>query len=245
MSNYNYIDLRETPLLPAEKTQRLKGKHYLITGATGGLGSVLAIQLAQQGAVVVALARSNKKLDALYDRIMAAGGTEPLMVGMDLLTATPDQYDAFVYSLQQSIPRLDGVVHCAAHFGGLAPLISHDLQDWGKTIQVNLNAPCLITQALLPWLREANPQNMAANAPVVQFMMDCTPAPKAYWGAYSVAKHGLLGFAQVLAAEEDGLQVQVVQCPAMITKLYLEAYPSGNRAITANTVAAHIAQTLF
>ena len=64
-------------------TQQLTGKVIVVTGASQGLGAAVARAYAAAGATVVLVARHQKKMEAVYDEIMAAGGPEPFAVRLD------------------------------------------------------------------------------------------------------------------------------------------------------------------
>ena len=72
---------------PMEPSQALAGRVILITGATGGLGAPLSRACAAQGATVVLHGRIERKLDVLYDEIVAAGHPEPVILPLDLAKA--------------------------------------------------------------------------------------------------------------------------------------------------------------
>ncbi|TMG99168.1 MAG: SDR family NAD(P)-dependent oxidoreductase, partial [Betaproteobacteria bacterium] len=93
----SHLALFATPLPTSasqlqEFPQRLAGRVILITGASGGLGSVLAMGCAAQGATVVLHGRVVRKLEALYDRILAADHPEPTILPLDLAIAKAEDF---------------------------------------------------------------------------------------------------------------------------------------------------------
>ena len=60
------------------------GRIVLVTGAGDGIGKALALALARQGATVVLLGRTLRKLEATYDAIGAAGGPRPALAPFNL-----------------------------------------------------------------------------------------------------------------------------------------------------------------
>ena len=176
----------------------------LITGAGGGLGSTAAMALAKQGAEVILLDKSIPKLEKTYDAIIALGGPEPVMYPFDLAGASEAQYQEMADAIEQRYGALQGLLHSAAEFSAYTPLAIHKTQDWGHTLNVNLNAPFLLTRVLLPLLQNS-PQ-----ASIV-FTSDSTVRqPKAYSGAYGVSIMALEGLAKILAEElEAGQKIRV------------------------------------
>jgi NAD(P)-dependent dehydrogenase (short-subunit alcohol dehydrogenase family) len=160
----------------------LKDRVLLITGAGDGLGRALSLSAARCGATVILLGRTTRKLEEVYDQICEDGCPEPAIVPMNLESATPKQYDELYEVIEREFGRLDGLVHNAAIVGRQTTLAQYDLENWYKVLQVNLNAPFLLTQTLLPLLLNSD------SAPVLLISDSAGRAPRAYWGAYGVSK---------------------------------------------------------
>ena len=111
--------------------------------------------MAAHGAVVILLGRTIHKLEKVYDEIMAQGSPEPIILALDLKGANKDDYLKIRDLITQELGRLDGILHNAAVLGGLAPIELQDVRNWFDIIQTNLHAPFLLTQALLPLLKES------------------------------------------------------------------------------------------
>ena len=111
------------------------GRAVLVTGAGGGLGCEVALGAARCGAEVILLGRTVRKLEAVHDRIVEAGGPPPAIYPMDLSGAGPDDYAALADRIAQAYGRLHGIVHAAAAaFSGLAPLAHLEPADWLCTV---------------------------------------------------------------------------------------------------------------
>jgi NAD(P)-dependent dehydrogenase (short-subunit alcohol dehydrogenase family) len=172
----------------------------LITGASGGLGSVLAMGCAAQGATVVLHGRVVRKLESLYDRILAAGHVEPTILPLDLATAKAEDFANVASALQAQHGRIDAIVHTAVLLGSLGPIEHQSFDSWLATVRVDLLAPFGLTRALSPMLR-------AAPDASVTFTLDTRgQAPKAFWGAYAVAKAGLSALLTILADEWEDIE---------------------------------------
>ena len=129
------------------------GRAVLVTGAGDGLGREVALGAARCGAEVILLGRTVRKLEAVHDRIVEAGGPSPAICPMDLSGAGPEDYTELAGRIAQAYGRLHGLVHAAAAFSGLAPLAHLEPADWLRTVHVNLSAPFLVTTACLPLLQ--------------------------------------------------------------------------------------------
>ena len=194
----------------------------LITGAGAGIGRAVAKGLAGEGATVVLLDKDRRAIESLYDEIEAAGNPQPALYPMDLLGATHKDYLDLAASLDETFGMLHGLLHNAAYLGFLSRIDDHDAELWFRSMQVNLNAPFLLTQACLPLLRKAPRAS-------VLFTSDAVGRQgRAYWGAYAVAKAGIEGLAQVLADELAGttaIRVNTIDPGPTRTALRHQAYP--------------------
>lgn len=210
------------------REQQLQGRVILISGAAGGIGRALATACAAQGASVVLLDKNVRGLESAYDEIMAGGDPEPALYPLDLKGATADDYQALADVLKKEFGHLDGLVHNAAMLGALTPIDGYDDALWFETLQVNLNAPYLLTKACLELMYPSD------DASIV-FTSDSTGRHgKAYWGAYGVSKAGLEGFMQLLADELEAntrVRVNSVDPGPARTAMRVIAYPAENRKL--------------
>ncbi len=173
----------------------LSGRVVLVTGATGGVGRPLALACSAAGATVVLHARVVRKLEALFDEIVAAGRPEPTILPLDLAQAEAKDFENVASAIEAQLGRLDGVVHTAAMLGSLGPLEHQSFDAWLKVLRVNVTAAMGLTRALMPLL------DRAPDASVVFTLDDRGLDPRAYWGAYGVAKAGVAALARILADE--------------------------------------------
>ncbi|MBF2755808.1 MAG: SDR family NAD(P)-dependent oxidoreductase [Gammaproteobacteria bacterium AqS3] len=174
----------------------LSGAGVVITGASRGIGRAVALAASACGAQCVLLARSLEGLEACAEAIDAQGGPEPILQPVDL-----GQIDAAAArQLAEAIGEalngaLDGLVNNAAVLGRRSPVQNISEADWNAQMQVNVRAPFLLTQALMPLLRAA------PSASIVNVSSGVGRRGSAYWGAYSASKFALEGLTQVLADE--------------------------------------------
>lgn len=197
----------------------LAGRVVLVVGAHGGLGSVASLACAQAGASVVLLGRRVPKLNRLLDAIAAAGG-DASAYPLDLEGASPDDYAQMAERIAETCGRLDGVLHCAADFRGLTPLLHTDPADFARAVHVNLTARWWLTQACLPLLAQRE------DAAIVFALDDPARVGGAYWGGYGIAQHGLAAMVGMLQAElaNSAIHVSGLQPGPMRTSLRARAY---------------------
>lgn len=166
-----------------------------ITGAGQGLGRQAAIAFAQHGATVILAGRKQKKLEAVYDEIVASGLPEPLIFPLDLQKADEEEFKALAEGIYQQLGRLDGILHNAAAFDRLGPLEIHTAKEFELMFQVNVIAPFALTKACMPLLK------MAPDASVVFVSSTAGHEPAAYWGAHGVSKRALEHLMQTWSLE--------------------------------------------
>jgi NAD(P)-dependent dehydrogenase (short-subunit alcohol dehydrogenase family) len=215
--------MEKLDLLPtAPVADCLKDQVILITGASQGIGRTLALHAAKHGATVIILGKSVKKLESLYDEIVTQGYAEPAIHPINLLNMTPDDAQNLASSIRQMFGRLDAVVHNAGSVGQITPLEHLPPDKWQTAIHLNLNVPFLLTQALLPLMRENN------NASILFTTAQEGLQGKAYWSAYSASKFGIVGLAQSLYEElqnNTAIRVNCINPGVVRTAMRVNAYP--------------------
>jgi NAD(P)-dependent dehydrogenase (short-subunit alcohol dehydrogenase family) len=214
----------------------LKGRAILITGAGSGLGRALAIECARAGASVILSGRNSAKLDRVYDEIEALGAPQPAIAVLDLAAATAVDYDALARVIDQEFGKLDGLVHAAGLLGDRTPLEQYDVPTWCKVLHVNLTAPFILTQVLLPNLRKSE------DASIIFVSSGVVKQSRPFWGAYAVSKMGLESVRSMLAEELEGeanIRVNSVNPGRMRTAMRAAAYPAEdpNTVPTAQSVS--------
>jgi NAD(P)-dependent dehydrogenase (short-subunit alcohol dehydrogenase family) len=195
----------------------LAGRVVLITGASGGLGRALSLECARAGASVILAGRNIRKLEKLYDEIEATGAPRPAVALLDMATATAVEYDALAGVIDKEFGRLDGLVHAAALLGDRTPLEQYDIPQWCKVLHVNLTAPFILTQILLPALRKSADASVKSSRP--------------FWGAYAVSKMGLEAVRAMWSEELEGepnIRFNSVNPGRMRTAMRAAAYPAEN-----------------
>ena len=200
----------------------LKDRVILVTGAGDGIGRAVALGCAAHGATVVLLGKTVSKLEAVYDAIEKAGGPQPAIYPMSLEGATPLDHDQLALTLEGELKRLDGLVHCAALMPYLSRLKDYEVEDWMKVMQANLNAPFMLTQALLPLLQRAPDASVVFTGDAVG--IEARP----FWGAYGVSKAGVDSMARIWAQELESTPVRVnlLEPGPTRTALRRRAYPA-------------------
>ena len=201
----------------------LANRVILVTGAGDGIGKAVAMAFAEHGATVILVGKTQKKLEKVYDAIINAGFSQPAIMPLNLETATPSSYQTLNTDIMDMFGRLDGLLHNAATLGTVTPIAHYSIEQWYKVMQINLHAPFLMTQALLPALKKSN------DASIIFTSSDHVAKPQAYWGAYNVSKSGVQALGLLLASELEEntpIRVNIINPHRVRTSLRATAYPA-------------------
>ena len=208
-------------------TDLLKDRVILVTGAGDGIGRAAALGFAKLGAHVGLLGRTLSKLEAVYDEIVAGGYPQPDIAVMNLANAQGPDYLQLAESIGAEYGRLDGLLHNASILGQLTPIEHYDVALWTEVMHVNLTAPFVLTQVLLPLLKKSE------DASIVFTSSGVGRIGRAYWGGYAVSKFGIEGLCQVLAdetSEAGKIRVNCINPGRTRTAMRRSAYPAENPA---------------
>jgi short-subunit dehydrogenase len=167
------------------------GRTALVTGASRGIGPLIARELANHGGHVVLTSRSAADLKAVAAEL-AAAGADVSVIPADL--TRPGAAQALVQAIEREQGGIDLLVNNA---GGdpLREFHTMTIEDNLRTLQLNLTAPLALSHAVLPgMLRRGRGHivNISAMAGRVSFP---------YTEVYAAAKDGLIGFTRVLRAD--------------------------------------------
>jgi NAD(P)-dependent dehydrogenase (short-subunit alcohol dehydrogenase family) len=204
------------------KDGELKDKVILVTGANRGFGLAITMDLSKAGATVIMLGRDLGSLEYAYDAVVDAGYNEPILYPLDLEGATPENYQELQDNVLNKFEKLDGLIHNAAILGAQMPIEQYDIKLWYSTLQINLSAPFMLTQFLIPALVKSE------DARILFLSSSVGREARAYWGAYSVSKFGIEGFAKTLSEEleKTNISVNTVNPGKLRTEMRRTAYPA-------------------
>jgi NAD(P)-dependent dehydrogenase (short-subunit alcohol dehydrogenase family) len=176
------------------------GQLAIVTGASSGLGEATAVRLAELGAQVALLARSEADLERVAARISGAGG--------DAFPQSADLADpaAVVAAAERAASRAGPprVLVNAAATDAPGPAEEMPVADWQRVVAVNLTAPFLLSRAVFPHMRAAGGGTIVNVSSV---------AGRRGWArasAYCATKFGLTGLTQALAAEGAPHNIRVI-----------------------------------
>jgi NAD(P)-dependent dehydrogenase (short-subunit alcohol dehydrogenase family) len=228
--------MRASPKNYQPSTTLLQGRVIVVTGAGDGIGRAVALVCAKHSATVVLLGKTVAKLEAVYDQIAASGAPEAAIYPMNLQGANVEDYTQLANTLENNFGCIHGLVNNAAELPYLSRLKDYEQEDWLKAIQVNLNAPFLMTQACLPLLQAA------PDASVI-FTGDTALANSiAFGGAYAISKNAVTHLMQLWASElsRTNIRVNLLEPGPTATRLRKMIFPGeqNNQLHTPDQVAS-------
>jgi NAD(P)-dependent dehydrogenase (short-subunit alcohol dehydrogenase family) len=190
----------------------------LVTGASRGIGAALALQLAQAGAHIVAVARTVGGLEELDDKVKETGSSATL-VPLDVKDS--GGIGRLALALNERYGRLDVLVGNAGVLGVPSPLGHVEPKDWDNHMAVNVTANWQLIRYMDPLLQRAS----AGRA--VFMTSGVAHYGRAYWGPYAASKAALEALVRTYAAECEGSNVRVnLFAPGPTrTHMYLGAFP--------------------
>ncbi|HWO42623.1 MAG TPA: SDR family NAD(P)-dependent oxidoreductase [Candidatus Eisenbacteria bacterium] len=175
--------------------ESLAGQMAVVTGASSGVGRAVARELAARGAALCLIGRDRGKLEA------GLGSAAPaLTYKVDL--AIRSEIDAFALAFERECGRADLLVHGAGVIA-FGPVESAPIEDFDRQLDINLRAPYLLTQRLLPMLGKRPGQIVFINSSAGRRAV-------ARSGQYSASKHALCGIANALREEVRSAGVRVI-----------------------------------
>ena len=194
--------------------QDLRGATAIVTGASRGIGVYIAKALAEEGVNLSLTARSADELERVRTEIEAMGVAAIATVG-DV-------------SIAEDRARL--LEHTEAELGPLDILVNnagidivrhfHEApeSDFVDTLRINLEAPMLLTRAVVPGMLERN------RGHVVNISSGAGKVGVPGEAAYCASKHGLVGFTNALRAEYERTDVNFsVVCPGLVSDVGMAA----------------------
>jgi len=191
----------------ARSMRDLKGLTALVTGASRGVGRLIADTLAREGMHVVITARSRAALDSVAGSLRTHG-TSVFTVAADL--SRPEG----VESLAREAAAFTGVVDVLVNNAGMACMLPYHRtspEDLRREVELNLTAPLLLSRLLLPGMLDRQSGHIVGIASL------SGEIPLPYEEAYCATKAGLILLCKSIRAEYRGTGVSAsVVMPGVI-----------------------------
>jgi NAD(P)-dependent dehydrogenase (short-subunit alcohol dehydrogenase family) len=191
-----------------EQRFSLAGRTALVTGASSGIGRAIAEVFADAGADIIGHGRSEERLAGLGRAVEAKGRRFTAITGD--LASGDETADVAARALAATDDRIDILVNSA----GIAitgPAVDYSVDDWTRTLAVNLTAPFILSKALLPGMmarKMGKIINISSQTGVIALEDHA---------AYASSKGGLNALTKSLMTEAAPHNVQVnAICPTVV-----------------------------
>lgn len=171
----------------------------LVTGATSGIGKAIASALAAAGAALCLVGRNADALDRLTASLSGgASRVQPYRVDLSV----DDDIEKLRDSVESDFGRLHLLVHSAGAIS-LGPVKASPVGHFDRQYRINVRAPYVLTQALLPLLEAQKGQIVFMNSSVGL-------VSKENLSQYAATKHALKAFADSLREEVNKTGIRVL-----------------------------------
>jgi len=189
----------------------------IVTGASRGLGEVIAGVLANRSFDLVIAARDGVVLEEAAGRLRGLGARVTPVAG----DITDAEVRARLVGAARELGGLDLLVNNASELGPIGPLLAFDVPGFSRLFRVNVGAPMVLTQLAVPLLADRR-------GLIVNITSDAAVGAYPGWGPYGATKAALELLTRTLAAElgELGVSAVLVDPGDMRTRMQQEAFPS-------------------
>jgi NAD(P)-dependent dehydrogenase (short-subunit alcohol dehydrogenase family) len=208
---------------PPEALVKLHGCNAIVTGASRGLGAIVAEVMWREGAGLLLVARSEAALREVRDRLAPAGSERQQAHVFPADLGDPVAPRAILAEARRLWPRVDILVNNAAIAGPVGMIADNDWSAWRRAIQVNLLAPVELCKLSVAWMRESG------GGSIVNLSGGGATAARPNFSAYAAAKCALVRFTETIAAEVErlGIRVNCVAPGEMNTEMQREILANG------------------
>jgi 3-oxoacyl-[acyl-carrier protein] reductase len=186
--------------------KKMQDKIAIVTGASKGIGKSICLSFGREGAKVVAVARTTEALSDLLDQLSQIGA-EGMSIEADL--GKEDDIQRIPEETLNRFGRIDILVNNAGIIHPSMDLVNFDNEVWRRVIDINLTAPAMLIQAVLP--------SMIENRSGKIINISSIGGRKGGKGrsAYRASKAGLINLTETVSAEVKEFNIDVTcVCPS-------------------------------
>jgi NAD(P)-dependent dehydrogenase (short-subunit alcohol dehydrogenase family) len=204
----------------------LKSKVALITGATGGFGSVLANRFVIAGASLILLSRNKGALENLVQQLPLGSSKNQWGHFAEADLKALGDLPELCVSLINRFGVPDILINNAGIQGAIGPLWKNNWQEWEETIKVNFLAPVVLIRAFIPEMIKRG------SGKIINISGGGATAPRPNFTAYSCSKVAIVRFSETLAEElrGTGVTVNCIAPGALNTRMTQRVINAGREA---------------
>jgi 3-oxoacyl-[acyl-carrier protein] reductase len=202
---------------------KLKDRVAIVTGAGRGIGRAITLALAKEGANVAVVSRTFSEVKEVAIEVEASG-QRSLAIKADV--SSKEEVEAMVKSVVGELGEVDILVNNAGIQGPIGLIVENDIEQWIKTIHINLIGTVLCTKAVLPNMVEHR------QGKIINLSGGGATSPRPRFSAYAASKAAVVRFTETVAEEmkEFNIQVNAIAPGAVNTRLLQEVLAAGEAA---------------
>ncbi len=185
----------------------IKNKIALITGASGGIGKVIAQEFAKEGYDLTIISRHKKELEQTKNNLKSLGGKVNTLV-CDI--SNFKKLKKMLFPLK----RIDVLINAAGIQGPIGPISKNKNDDWVETVNINLIGTYNVIYLCLPKIKKGGS--------IINFSGGGAVLPRQNFSAYAVSKAGVVRLTEILALElkSKDIKVNAIAPGAINTKMF-------------------------
>jgi len=201
----------------------LNNKVAIVTGGVGGIGRAIVSRFLLEGTKVVIVDWQKNELESSVSEIKECGGS---VYGVQADISSPKDVDTIVKQSMDHFGDVDILVNSAGVQGPIGSIFENDIEEWIRTIRVNLIGTFLCVKAVLPIMKKKK------HGKIINFSGGGATSPRVRFSAYATSKAAVVRFTETLAEEMRpfNIQVNAVAPGAVNTRMLDEVLEAGREA---------------
>ena len=200
----------------------LTNRRVIITGAGRGIGRATAIAMGREGARLCLWGRTKSDLVKTQELVHSVGAEVKTVVADVSITSDVERaWQAVAYEWD----GIDVLVNNAGIQGPMGSMHEINVDDWWRTIEINLRSTFLCSKIVLPKMIEQN------RGKIINFSGGGAVTPRPFFSAYSASKAAIVRLTETLAAEleKNHIDVNAIAPGAVNTQMLDQRLAAGSR----------------
>jgi NAD(P)-dependent dehydrogenase (short-subunit alcohol dehydrogenase family) len=205
----------------------LEGRSAIVTGASQGLGMVMARAFTAAGANVVICARDERAITRAHDDLLGTSATRGRVVALQADVSREDDVRRLVDAAIDAFDRIHILVNNAGVYGPMGSIDQVPWADWLRAIEINIYGSVLPIRAVLPHFRQHR------YGKIIQLSGGGATTPLPRITAYAAAKAAVVRLAESVALDvkDQGIDVNSIAPGALNTRMMDELIAAGPEAV--------------
>jgi short-subunit dehydrogenase len=182
---------------------KFKNKNIVITGATGGFGSALAIKYYQEGANLILIGRSLEKLNSLKEKLLIDKKSNQVIKIIKLDLGNLNSISKILKKEFIKISKFDVLINCAAIQGPVGKSWENKFFEWQSTFNINFYSTMVLINTILPFMLKNN------TGSIINISGGGSTSSRPDFSSYAISKTALVRYTEILAEELSNTKIKV------------------------------------